>query len=184
MGLTNWLVVAIGLIGFVDYVLLYDWAKRHTPFSTLIGCISGSASIIAGYAAYTHYLDLSAWLLFAILVLWQVPHFYALGLYRRQDYAAAGMPIIPVVRTARTTQWRALGYIVVLLLAVLALLSRPHASVVCVVLLAALCGWWLLVGIRSLQSLDAASWGKRLFLMSLVVNIGLSLAIGFGSIVP
>jgi protoheme IX farnesyltransferase len=179
--LTNLTVVIIGLVGIVDYIILYGWAKRHTPLSTIVGSISGSTSIVAGYCAATNHIGVDAVLLFLILTLWQMPHFYAIALYRKSDYSAIDVPLMPIVRSGETAKLRIMAYIVALLLAVVALTVWGTANVICLVVLVVLTGWWLQVGIKNYR-LNSVSWGKKMFLFSLVVNIGLSLAISFGSV--
>ncbi len=100
--LAGWLpaVLALGAIAYYD--LIYTlWLKRRTPYNTVLGGVSGSAPVLIGWAAVTGSLDLTAWLLFALVFLWQPPHFYALGLQCRDDYARAGVPMLPVVASTR-----------------------------------------------------------------------------------
>ena len=93
---TNWLVVIIGLIGFVDYIVAYTYLKRHSVHATLVGSISGSMPIVAGYCAVTNQVDAAAILLFLVMTVWQMPHFYAIALRRKADYEKAGIPVFPI----------------------------------------------------------------------------------------
>src|SRR5690348_2228318 len=96
---TNMLTVAVAGTGFFFYVFMYSlWSKRRTVHSTIIGSVAGATPPIVGYAATSGRLDLAAALLFLTLVLWQMPHFYAIGIRRFGEYAAAGIPILPVDR--------------------------------------------------------------------------------------
>ena len=76
---TNWLVVVIGLVGFVDYTVLYGYFKRKSIHGTIVGSISGATPPIAGFCAVTGTFGLEALILFLILVIWQMPHFYAIS---------------------------------------------------------------------------------------------------------
>lgn len=181
---TPLLVSIIGVIGFVDYVALYGWTKRHTLYSTLVGSISGSTAIVAGYCTATGRFDVGAWLLFAILILWQIPHFYAIALYRRRDYAAAGLPVMPVMRSVSTAKRRIIAYIIAYIMASILLTTQGYAGISCMVILVALGVAWLIKGLQTYADKDDVAWGKQMFLFSLVVNIGLSLAITFGSVTP
>jgi heme o synthase len=99
---TNLLAAALTLAAIAYYDLVYTlWLKRRTPHNTVLGGVSGAAPVLIGWAAVTGSLDLTAWLLFAVVFLWQPPHFYALGLRFRDDYARAGVPMLPVVATVR-----------------------------------------------------------------------------------
>lgn len=180
-GLTNMEVVTIGLIGIVDYVILYGWAKRHTPLSTIIGSVSGSTSIVAGYCAATNHFGTDAMLLFLILALWQMPHFYAIALYRKADYSAIEVPLMPLRRSTDTAKQRIVAYIAALLLAAIALKIWGSANAICLIILVVLSVWWLYVGLKGYRS-DAVKWGKQMFLFSLIVNLGISLATAVGTI--
>lgn len=181
---TNWIVVLIGLIGFVDYVWAYGWAKRHNPYSTLIGSISGSTSIVAGYSAATGRFDTGAWLLFAILTFWQMPHFYAIAMYRRADYKAAHLPVMPVIRSTSTAKLRVMIYTVAFIVASVLLTTTGYAGMSSGIILFVLGAAWLVKGLQTYTENDGVAWGKRMFLFSLVVNIGISIAVTIGSVAP
>ena len=88
--------LAIGALGF--YVIVYTMAlKRSTPQNIVIGGAAGAAPALIGWAAVTGTLSLAAWLLFAIVFFWTPPHFWALAIRFRKDYAAADVPMLPVV---------------------------------------------------------------------------------------
>lgn len=97
-------VIALGwaLVGHVTYTVMYGYAKRHTWMGTIVGTIPGAAPVLAGYAAIDPSLPPVAWLLALVILLWQLPHFYALSLYRRDDYAKSGMPLLSVVKSRET----------------------------------------------------------------------------------
>ena len=89
---TNWLVVITGLAGFFTYVVLYGMlSKRMSVHGTLVGSISGAAPIFAGYVAVTGSIDAAAVLVFLAIFFWQMPEFYSIAVYRRDEYARAGV---------------------------------------------------------------------------------------------
>ncbi|WP_028988144.1 heme o synthase [Thermicanus aegyptius] len=89
----------LALIGFVVYVIIYTlWLKRITTLNTVIGGISGAVPTVMGYVAVTGRMDLTAWILFSILFLWQPPHFLALAMRRHTDYKNACVPMLPNVK--------------------------------------------------------------------------------------
>src|SRR6185369_14389162 len=100
----NWLTVGVGLVGIFSYLVLYSITKRRTVHGTLVGCISGATPLVAGYTAVTNQLNTACVLLFALMVFWQLAHFYSIGLYRLKDYSAAKLPIMPVVRGPQLTK--------------------------------------------------------------------------------
>ncbi|HEX3665004.1 MAG TPA: heme o synthase [Rhizomicrobium sp.] len=96
-------------IGF--YVFVYTlWLKRRTPQNIVIGGLAGALPPAVGWAAVTGTLGFAPLLLVSIIFLWTPPHFWALSLYRSQDYARAGVPMLPVVKGKRATRWQILFY--------------------------------------------------------------------------
>lgn len=101
----NVLTALLGLFTLFSYLFVYTPLKRRTTLCTLVGAIPGAAPMLIGWAAVRNNLGLEAWALFAILFLWQFPHFYAIGWLYREDYARAGMLMLPAVddEDGRTT---------------------------------------------------------------------------------
>lgn len=116
MGLAvNW--VAAGLLAFTIgfYVFVYTmWLKRRTPQNIVIGGAAGALPPVIGWAAVTGGVDLLPLALFAIIFVWTPPHFWALALYRSDDYAEAGVPMLPVVAGRHETRRQILLYSLVL----------------------------------------------------------------------
>lgn len=113
----NVLTAAIAMAGIFYYAVVYTlWLKRRTPQNIVIGGAAGCVGPLIGWAAVTGTLDVTAWLLFAVIFFWTPPHFWALALYCKEDYAAAGVPMLPVVAGDEETKRQILIYSVVLLL--------------------------------------------------------------------
>ena len=93
----NLLSAALGLFTLASYLLLYTPLKRRSPHSTTVGAIPGAMPPMIGYAAAQGHLSAEAWALFAILFLWQFPHFYSIAWMYREDYGNAGIRMLPVV---------------------------------------------------------------------------------------
>jgi heme o synthase len=181
---TNNLTLTVGLIAFVDYVALYGWSKRHSVHGTLVGSISGSAPIVAGYTAATNRFDTGALLLFLILTAWQMPHFYAISLYRFKDYQTAGLPVLPVARSKRQARLQIMGYIVAFTAAVLLLTVFGYTGYIYAVVMAGLGGAWFWRGWQGWRKYDSATWGKRMFLFSLIVIMSVSVMTAVGGRLP
>jgi heme o synthase len=99
---TNWLATALTAAAIAYYDLVYTlWLKRRTPQNTFWGGICGAAPVVIGWAAVTGSIAPMGWALFAVVFFWQMPHFYALAVTYKDDYARAGVPMLPVVRPAQ-----------------------------------------------------------------------------------
>lgn len=181
---TNTLTLIIGLIGFVDYVLLYGWSKRHSMHGTLVGSISGSAPIVAGYTAAAGRFDTGAVLLFLVMTAWQMPHFYAIALYRYKDYRAAGLPVLPVAKNQQHAQLQVLVYIVAFCIACGLLTAFGYTGYTYAVVMMGLGLVWLGRGWNGLSSQSTVVWGRRMFLFSLIVVLTLSVMTALGGILP
>ncbi|MGH7031144.1 MAG: heme o synthase [Stellaceae bacterium] len=122
MGLAvNWVAAGLLALTICFYVLVYTmWLKRRTPQNIVIGGAAGALPPMIGWAAVTGGLGWGAVALFAIIFLWTPPHFWALSLYRTEDYAKAGVPMLPVVAGPRQTKRQMLIYTLLLWPAALA----------------------------------------------------------------
>jgi protoheme IX farnesyltransferase len=102
---TNWFAAAILAASILFYVIVYTiWLKPRTPQNIVIGGAAGAFPPLIGWAAATGDAGLLPLLLFALIFLWTPPHFWALSLFVRSDYAAAGIPMLPVVSGAKATR--------------------------------------------------------------------------------
>jgi protoheme IX farnesyltransferase len=181
---TNLLTAILALFGMFSYVVIYGIAKRRGPYGTLVGSISGAVPPVVGYAAVTGHLDIAAVVLFFILVLWQMPHFYAIAIYRGSDYESAGVPVLPGVRGIPTTRLRMLAYIVAFTLVAPLLTLYGYAGrwyAVAAVLLGA---GWLVFGLTGYTTRTATQWARRMFLSSLAVLTLLCLCISLAGVIP
>jgi len=109
----NWLAAAILAVSILFYVFVYTiWLKRRTPQNIVVGGAAGAFPPVIGWAAATGDVTMLPILLFALIFLWTPPHFWALSLFIRSDYAAAGVPMLPVVAGAKATRIQILLYTV------------------------------------------------------------------------
>jgi protoheme IX farnesyltransferase len=107
----NLLAAAILLVSILFYVLIYTvWLKRRTPQNIVIGGAAGAFPALIGWAAVTGHIDVLPVLLFLTVFLWTPPHFWALSLFVNSDYAAAGVPMMPVVAGTKATRLQAFLY--------------------------------------------------------------------------
>jgi protoheme IX farnesyltransferase len=113
--LVNWVASALLAFTIFFYVVIYTiWLKRSTPQNIVIGGAAGAFPPMIGWAAVTGSLSLEPLLLFLIIFFWTPPHFWALALYRTEDYARAGIPMLPVVSGDASTRRQILLYTLIL----------------------------------------------------------------------
>jgi protoheme IX farnesyltransferase len=107
----NFLAATLAMAGTVFYVLIYTyWLKRTTTQNIVIGGAAGAIPPLVGWAAVTGTLDLPAWYLFAVVFFWTPPHFWALAIILKEQYRAAGIPMLPVVAGITATKAQILLY--------------------------------------------------------------------------
>ncbi|MGH7157188.1 MAG: heme o synthase [Candidatus Saccharimonadales bacterium] len=181
---TNWLVFGIGLISIFFYVVLYGLAKRHSVHGTLVGSVPGATPPVAGYLAVTDHLDGAAVILFLTLVLWQMPHFYAIAMYRYKDYKAAGLPVLPVKLGMKAAKRQIMAYIVAFTAVATLLTVFGYTGYIYLAAALALGIYWLWRGYSSYNVLSDERWGRRMFFSSLIVTLGISVAIALGALLP
>lgn len=167
---TNSLVVLIGAIGFIDYVLLYGMlSKRLSIHGTLVGSISGAAPILAGYCAVSGVLDVGAVIVFAILFLWQMPEFYSIAIYRHDEYKAAKIPVMSVVKGIKSTKIQIFLYTIAFVIATILLTIFGYTSFTYLVVMVALGAYWLWLGAKGFRTNNDDAWARQMFKFSLIV---------------
>ena len=181
---TNLITLVLGIVAFFSYVVLYGVAKRRSVHGTLVGTISGAIPPVAGYVAVTNQLDLAAGLLFLIMVCWQMPHFYAIAMYRFKDYKAAGLPVLPVKKGLPITKLQIRLYIVAFIVAtqLLVVFGYTGYSYGAVMLLLGLA--WLGRALQASKANDDTIWAKQLFLFSLLVITVWCLMLALEAVLP
>ncbi len=176
------ITVYTSLTGLFIYVVLYSFWKSSLKYATLIGSVAGGIPIVVGYTAVTTHLDLAAFVLFAIMVLWQMPHFFAIALYRMRDYESAAIPVLPVVRGVHTTQVRMFLYIVAFLLTTPLLTLFGYTGYLYLTLMTLVGAIWLVLSIKGFKSDQPQVWARQMFLFSLVVIMMQSLLISVNTV--
>lgn len=154
-----------GIAGILAYVVLYSmWSKRRHVGNTIVGSISGAIPPLIGWAAVEPTLGMGAWALFLIMFIWQPPHFYALAMKRTEEYRAANIPMLPVVKGFHRTKKSMLAW--VLLLFPLPFLLM-ELGIGFIILATALNIGWLVLAIRGFNVADDLKWAKKMFIYSL-----------------
>ena len=159
----NALTGLLGVVALFTYVLVYTPMKRRSVHALLIGAIPGAMPPLLGWTAGAGSISAGGLLLFGVIFFWQVPHFLAIALFRRRDYVAAGLKVLPNERGEDTTRWAIFAGLVLQVLATLALVplgvGGPTYLVGATLLGALMLGW----GVRGLVGRRDDAWARRLF---------------------
>ncbi|MGK4329020.1 heme o synthase [Lonsdalea quercina] len=182
----NPLAMWLAVIGFVVYVGVYSlYMKRHSVYGTLIGSLSGAAPPVIGYCAVSNQFDAGALILLLIFSLWQMPHSYAIAIFRFKDYQAANIPVLPVVKGISVAKHHITLYILAFMIATLMLSLGGYAGYKYLVVAAAVSLWWLGMALSGYKNLnDDRLWAKKLFVFSIVAITSLSVMMSIDSITP
>lgn len=171
----NPLAMWLAVMGFVVYVGVYSlYMKRHSVYGTLIGSLSGAAPPVIGYCAVTNEFDAGAFILLAIFSLWQMPHSYAIAIFRFKDYQAANIPVLPVVKGISVAKNHITVYILAFMIATLMLTLGGYAGYKYLIVAAAVSVWWLGMALRGYKTENDSVWARKLFVFSIVAITSLS----------
>ena len=172
----NPLSAALGGLGFVVYVGLYTlWLKRRSVYGTLVGSLSGATPPVIGYCAVSNEFDSGALILLLIFSLWQMPHSYAIAIFRFKDYQAAAIPVLPVKKGIALTKSHMLRYIMAFALATVMLTFSGHAGLFYFTVATLVSLIWLVMAWKGFQVTDDRVWARQLFIFSIVAITSLSL---------
>ncbi|GAB4225724.1 MAG: heme o synthase [Chlamydiales bacterium] len=166
---TNLSAFVITVLGFFIYVFVYSLWKRHTIYSTAIGSIAGAVPPLIGYCAVRNQCDLGAFLLFLVLVLWQMPHFFSIALHHFDDYCAAQIPVLPVKRSLLKTKVHMLIYIIFFIVASSLLTYFQYTGLIYLLITLPIGITWLVICLKGFKTQDIKSWGGSMFRWSLVM---------------
>jgi protoheme IX farnesyltransferase len=167
---------ALILCGYAVYTGLYSLRlKRSSVHGTLVGSIAGAMPPVVGYCVAHGGLDAAAVLLFAVFCLWQMPHSYAIAIFRAADYRAAAIPVLPLVRGHASAKRHMIAYMLAFLAAA-PLLAALGAGPLYLLAAVVAGGGWLALGIAGLTARDDARWARQVFFLSIAVVTLLSAA--------
>jgi protoheme IX farnesyltransferase len=165
---SNLLTGILGLLAIGGYVAVYTPLKRHSGAALFVGAIPGALPPLMGWTAVTGRLDAPGLALFAVLFLWQVPHFLAIATYRAADYARAGFKVLPLTVPVRATRAIMLLFSIGLVAATIVLeplrVAGPRYELVAVLLGAVFIGW----AAAGLRRAAENRWARSLFVYSIV----------------
>ncbi|AKH65733.1 MULTISPECIES: heme o synthase [Photorhabdus] len=171
----NALAMQLAIIGFVVYVGVYSlYMKRKSVYGTLIGSLSGAAPPVIGYCAVTGQFDTGALILLLIFSLWQMPHSYAIAIFRFKDYQAANIPVLPVIKGISVAKNHIILYILAFMIATLMLAISGYAGYKYLIVAVAVSIWWLGMALSGYKTANDRVWARKLFVFSIVAITSLS----------
>lgn len=165
---TNLLTALLGVGSLIAYVLIYTPMKRWSTWALVVGAVPGAAPALMGYTAVSGKIDATGLALFGLAFFWQLPHFIAIGIFRKEEYTRAGFPVIAQVTGER---------LAIILTVLTTVLIVANAGLLwwlevgglfygCVSTLLGL--WFLIIACLGFSSTDVKAWAKKVFLASLV----------------
>ncbi|MGG4033316.1 heme o synthase [Paenibacillus cisolokensis] len=165
--LVNPLVGWLGVLGWFVYVVIYTfWLKRTSVWNTSVGGISGAMPPVIGYCAVEGQVDAGAWILFALLFLWQPPHFWSLAIRRVEEYRAAGFTMLPVVKGIKRTKLQMIPYTLLLIPAGILLFAYGYVGYIFLVVSVVFGAVWFIQTVQGLKAEDTEKWARTNFLLS------------------
>ena len=171
----NPLAALFAVIGFVIYVGFYSlYLKRKSVHGTLVGSLSGAMPPVIGYVAVSNTFDMAALTLLVMFSLWQMPHSYAIAIFRFNDYLAASIPVLPVKRGIVVAKRHILIYTLAFLLATLMLTVGGYAGLSYLVVAAVMGMYWLYMAWSGYKAVDDRVWARKLFVFSIFTITALS----------
>lgn len=176
---TNLLTVAVAAVGFFVYVVLYSMWKCHTIYGTAIGSVAGAVPPVVGYCAVSNDFDIGACILFTMLVLWQMPHFFSIALYHFDDYKAARIPVLPIMKGAFRTKIHMVIYIIAFIVVSLLLTYYNYTGNIYLIVTLCLGLAWLGLCVKGFNSDDDQQWGCHMFRLSLLTITACCVAISY-----
>ncbi len=180
----NVLSAEVAFFGFMVYLFGYTPAKSRTPYAVHIGALAGAVPPVVGYVAVTGAFDLGALLFFFLLFFWQIPHFVAIAIRRADEYRAAGVPALPLVRSVRATRSLMRGYVIAFIVVGALFYVAGYAGEWYLLLLALFGGWWLALTLRAPAEHEEKKWAKRVFIFSLFTLLGVLIGLAANPLTP
>ncbi len=165
---TNTLTAVLGAVAYISYAGVYTYSKQKTNWSTIIGTLPGALPGVAGYTAMTGAIDEIALAFGIVLLIWQLPHFYAISLMRRNDYQRSAFHVVTNHMSERHAQYLIAGLVGVHTVVILWLCAVGLRSIAGGILLAAAL-WWLVITVR--LSRPSKRWARRVFSGSLILTM-------------
>jgi protoheme IX farnesyltransferase len=185
---TTQAAVLFAAFGYFIYVGVYSlYMKRNSVYGTFIGSLSGAVPPVVGYCAVTGQVDMGAIILLVMFSLWQMPHSYAIAIFRFKDYQAANIPVLPVAQGVDKAKRHIVLYIAIYTLVVMLLPIGGYTGIAFMAVACTTSFWWLLMALRGYRrNIDVSGWARQVFGFSIVniTALSIAMAVDYQSVVP
>ena len=185
---TNAVAVFFAALGYVVYVGIYSlYMKRNSVYGTLVGSLSGAVPPVVGYCAVTAQFDAGAAILLLMFSLWQMPHSYAIAIFRYKDYEAANIPVLPVEKGIERAKLHIVLYIAVYALVTMLLPLGGYTGLGFMAVAATTSIWWLVMALRGYRSdVDVNGWARQVFGFSIlnITILSIAMAVDYHAVAP
>ncbi|ASM54865.1 MULTISPECIES: heme o synthase [Pseudoalteromonas] len=180
--------VFFAAFGYFIYVGVYSlYMKRNSVYGTFIGSLSGAVPPVVGYCAVSGEFDMGALILLVMFSLWQMPHSYAIAIFRFKDYQAAGIPVLPVAQGIDKAKRHIVLYIAIYALVVMLLPISGYTGAAFMAVACITSFWWLLMALRGYRrNIDISGWARQVFAFSIIniTALSIAMAVDYQSIAP
>jgi protoheme IX farnesyltransferase len=181
---TNLITTLLGVTGLFFYLVMYSIWKRRSAWGTVVGSVSGATPLTAGYTAVTGQLDSGAIILFLIMVCWQMPHFYAIAMFRLKEYQMASIPVLPAKAGIYHTKLQILAYVAAFTASASLLTIFGYTGYIFLAGTSLLGVLWFWKGLTGFKISNDVAWARGMFGFSLSVLTVLCGLIAVGSLLP
>ena len=185
---TTQVAVLFAAFGYFIYVGVYSlYMKRNSVYGTFIGSLSGAVPPVVGYCAVTGQFDMGALILLVMFSLWQMPHSYAIAIFRFKDYQAANIPVLPVAQGIDKAKRHIVLYIAIYTLVVMLLPINGYTGAAFMAVACTTSFWWLLMALRGYRrNIDVSGWARQVFAFSIVniTALSIAMAVDYQSMAP
>lgn len=177
--------VSLLLVGYIVYAGVYTLLfKRTSIHGTMVGSVSGAIPPVVGYCAASGRFDMAALILLMMFCIWQMPHSYAIAIFRSSDYRAAAIPVYPLVKGTLAAKRHIIGYTLAFTCAAALLVPLGYAGVIYLFAAQASGITWFWIALRGLKAQDDIRWARQLFFTSIAVVMILSIGMSIDRFSP
>lgn len=165
---TTLLSTLLALVGFIVYVIFYSFLKYHWTYTTWVGSIAGATPPLIGYCALSSF-DYTALVLFALVALWQMPHFFSIAIYRLKDYQAIFLPVFPLKKGIKATKIHMFFYTIAYVMVLIYLFDLNKIQPFYFVSAVIMGTLWIWLAFKGLWTKEDGRWARKMFFLSLGV---------------